>query len=94
MKKEQIIITPGEDTLEISRSSFNESISKYKDYKRIGINLSKTPYLNSESIGVIAYNYVVMHDLGTEIYLINPSAKTLKVLQDTGLHRVIKIEYT
>lgn len=96
MEEKSVVLQIVDDLLDLSRKSFNDKLLKHKDqgYKRIGIDLSDKPYLNSESIGVLAYNYVVLHDMGVEIFFVNPAAKVIQVLQSTGLDRVIKIEYT
>ncbi len=85
-----------DDILDLSRKSFSDKLLQLRDqgHNRIGIDLSDKPYLNSESIGVLAYNYVVLHDLGVEIFFMNPAPKVIQILRSTGLDRVIKIEYT
>lgn len=89
-------IIMADEVLKLSRKSFYNKLLKVRaeNSKRIGIDLSKSPYLNSEAIGILAYNYVVLHDLGTELYFIDPSPNVLKILRDTGLSKVIKIEYS
>lgn len=94
MAKETKTLKLDDEILSLPRKSLNDRLLGMRDegVERIGIDLSEKPYLNSEAIGMLAYNYVVLHDFGTELFLLNPSARVLKTLESTGLNRVIKIE--
>jgi anti-anti-sigma factor len=96
MEKTCKIIKLETDMLQLSRKGLEDRLQMIKNegFERIGIDLKEQPSLNSMAIGILAYNYVVLHDLGAELFLVNPSMRVMKVLESTGLVRVIKIEYT
>jgi anti-anti-sigma factor len=85
----------GADVLVRSRKELAESLKKIKEegVKRVGIDLSDIPVMDSEAIGMIAYNYVILHDFGGELFIVNPSERVEKVLESTGLSKIIKIEH-
>jgi len=87
-------ISLGEDFVEMSRKDLSAKLMKIKDegYNRIGIDMSKNSYVNSEVIGMIAYSYVVLHELGTELYIVNPLPGVKKILVETGLNKIIRVD--
>ncbi len=96
MGGQSTVIKIVDEILDLSRKSFNDKLLNLKEqgYARIGVDLSEKPYLNSESVGVLAYNYIVLHDMGVEIFFVNPSRDVVRILESTGLNRVIRIEFT
>lgn len=89
------IIQIGDEVLDMSRKTFSDRLMEIKKqgFTRIGLDLSKRPFLNSEAIGVIAYNYIVLHDMGTELFILNPSTAIKDILESTALEKVIRVEF-
>lgn len=94
MEKTSKIIKLDADMLSISRKVLEDKLRGILEegYHRIGVDLKDQPSINSEAVGLLAYNYVVLHDLGAELFLVNPSIRVMNILESTGLVKVIKVE--
>lgn len=58
---------------------------------RIALDLSRVPFMDSSSLGVLVMGLKRLREKGGELALVGPTGSPLKVLALTGLDRVFQI---
>lgn len=75
------------------RSSIDEKLYELRP-KKVVMDLSKIDFMDSSGLGLIMGRYALMQKLGGEFLIADPSDRVLKILELSGLGRIIKIEKT
>ena len=91
-----VIMLTGEVTWEISADldTFLSCILNETTFKRIFFDLSKTIYMDSTSLGVLAHFKRNALDKEIAVSILNPAELILRTIQDVGLNRIFEIKYT
>lgn len=89
-----IIMLIGEITWEISTDldSFLCGILNESTFGEILFDLSKTVYMDSTSLGVLAHIKLKAQEVNISVSLINPTGEILISLQDIGLSKIFEIK--
>jgi len=91
-----IIILTGEISWELScdLSSFIDCVLNEKVVKEIVFDLSKTTYMDSTSLGVLAHCKLKAAESGVPVSIVNPTGEMVTSLQNIGLDKIFEIKYT
>lgn len=91
-----IVILRAEITWEISADldTFLGCILNEAVFKKIFFDLSETAYMDSTSLGVLAYFKRNALKKGIKVSILNPTELILTNLRDVGLNKIFEIEYS
>lgn len=91
-----ILLLTGEISWELScdLSSFIDCILNEKVVNEIVFDLSKTTYMDSTSLGVLAHCKLKAAESGIPVSIVNPTDEMVTSLQNIGLDKIFEIKYT
>lgn len=73
------------------REKIDDAVYRYMP-KTLEIELSSVEFIDSSGLGLILGRYAKTNELGIELVLSNPSARTKRLLIMTGIDKMIKIK--
>lgn len=73
------------------RTAIDEKIYSLRPRKMV-IDLSRIDFMDSSGLGLIMGRYALIGKLGGEFCISQPSDRVMRVLELSGLQRIIKIE--
>ena len=73
------------------REKIDDAMYRYLP-KTLEIELSSVEFIDSSGLGLILGRYAKAGDLGIEVVISNPSARTERLLIMTGIDKMIKIK--
>ena len=75
-----------------TRGVIDRLIYEYRP-RRFELALSRIGFMDSSGLGLVMGRYTLVHDLGGEMVVLDPSPAILRIFKLAGMDRLIRIEY-
>ena len=75
-----------------TRGEIDRLICEYRP-RRFELALSRIGFMDSSGLGLVMGRYTLVHDLGGEMVVLDPSPAILRIFKLAGMDRLIRIEY-
>jgi stage II sporulation protein AA (anti-sigma F factor antagonist) len=75
-----------------TRGEIDRLIYEYRP-RRFELALSRIGFMDSSGLGLVMGRYTLVHDLGGEMVVLDPSPAILRIFKLAGMDRLIRIEY-